>query len=412
MRLRAAAALFAALIALSFQQARGQTQDDLRAEIDQIKAQLAEMEQLKARLTDLEKRIAETPPAQNQPVTTSFPGAKARIDGRVFVGAFDSGDQGQFPDWSTDINDAKLRLTFNPSDRITIVNRLSSTGARSAEFDYFYLDYARLTGAATLRVGQRKIDVGQETWTDNPVENMLISNSVPHVSGYGTGVAVLGRLGTQPNAPLFEAGFVNGPRGVMSRPTSGLPLNLKIGVSLTDRIFSSASYFDSGRLRGTDNTSVSVAEIAGPPSGATEWTRRIWEVDLRYNYGSTGMRSVVPYGSMPGLMLAAAYGQFDDNAVGIEDRRGTFWYLEGLRSLSPRLYAAARYSTVRLDNGITARLARSPVPVNEYNRTSLGLGYKLTDLTVLKAEYSINNTFGSTEDPSLDQWAVGIASKF
>ncbi len=50
--------------------------------------------------------------------------------------------------------------------------------------------------------------------------------------------------------------------------------------------------------------------------------------------------------------------------------------------------------------------------MNEYNRTSLGLGYKLTDLTVLKAEYSINNTFGSTEDPSLDQWAVGIASKF
>ena len=410
MGIRVLGMLVALVLLFGLRQSYAGTQEDLRAEIEQIKVQLAEMDGLKARLAELEKKIAEVPSAQR--VSTGFPDAKMKIDGRLFLGVFDTGDQGQFPDWSTDINDAKLRFTFSPSERITIVNRLSTTGAKSADFDYFYLDYAGILDSTTLRIGQRKIDVGQETWTDNPIENILITNSVSHVSGYSTGLALLGRLGTSPRSPLFEVGFVNGPKGVMARPTSGLPVNLKVGAEVADRLFVSASYFDSARLRGTDNSAISVGEIAGPPTGTTEWTRRLWEADLRYNHGSTGVRSVIPTGNLPRLMAGATYGRFEDDATGADDRSGTFWFVEGKYGLNSRLYAAARYSTVNLENGALAPLAKSPAGVNSYRRTSLGLGYRLTDLAVLKAEYTQNNTSGAPEKPSLDQWALGIASKF
>ena len=239
-----------------------QSQDDLRAEIESIKQQLAGMEELKARLTDLEKKIEQAPSS----VSTAFPGEKAKIDGRLFTGLFDTGDGGANPNWCTDIPDAKLRFTFYPSPNITIVNRLSANGAQAGDFDYFYLDYA--LPKTTIRIGQRKVDVGQETWTDNPVENMLVTPSISHVSGYATGVALLGKLGPS----VYELGFVNGAKGVMVRPTNSLPFNAKIGVPLPGSLFASLSYLDSGDLRASDRSSISIADA---PAGSTEWRRSV-----------------------------------------------------------------------------------------------------------------------------------------
>ncbi|MCX6377065.1 MAG: phosphate ABC transporter substrate-binding protein [Armatimonadetes bacterium] len=52
------------------------------------------------------------------------------------------------------------------------------------------------------------------------------------------------------------------------------------------------------------------------------------------------------------------------------------------------------------------------VPVNSYARTSIGLGYLLGELTQLKTEYTFNDASGGDSKPSLNQWALGVASKF
>lgn len=403
--------------------ANAQSAVDVQAEIQQIKQQLAGMEDLKSRLADLEKKLDESQKAQEElkkaqdaskpTVTAATKDSKIKIDGRIFTGIFSTGKQGSSPNWSTDINDAKLRFTFNPSKNITIVNRLSTSGAKAADFDYFYLDYAgALSPTSIIRVGQRKIDVGQETFVDNPIENMLITNSISHVSGYGTGVALLGKINNKGNSPLYEVGFVNGPKGVMTRPSTGLPVNAKIGAPITNNLFASASYFKSGKLRGTDNSAISVAELSSAPSGAVQWDRKLWEVDLRYNYGPSGIRSLIPAGKLPPVMVGATYGSFSDSATGASDRDGKYWFVEGLARLSDKLYSAVRYSVTDLDDGVLGKLGKSPEAVNSYKRTSIGLGYALTDLTQLKTEYTINNTNGGASDPSLNQWAIGVASKF
>ena len=396
--------------------AAAQAQEDLRSKTQQIKQQLAEMDALKAKLAELEGKLEEsqkTQKAGTSTVTTCFKGVKAGIDGRIFLGAFKSGSQGPDPNWSTDIPDAKLRFTFNPSNRITVVNRLSTSGARSADFDYFYLDYAGIPNpASVLRLGQRKIDFGQETWTDNPIENILISNSVSHISGYATGIAIRGKLSNVERSPVYEIGVVNGAKGQMARQSSGLQTNVKLGTPLPGNLFVSASYFDTGTLKGTDKAGLSIAEINDAPSGATEWKRTLWELDLRYNYGLAGIRSMVPSRSIPSVMVGATWGKFSDSASGAADRDGRFWFIEGLYNLTSRLYAAGRRSTAKLDGGALARLSKSPVDVNSYCRTSIGLGYRLTNLTDLKTEYTTNDTSGGPSEPSLNQWAIGIAAKF
>lgn len=377
-------------------------QEDLQAEIAQIKQQLA----------DLEKKLAEKEAADSK-VNTGYPGEKVKMDSRMFIGLFDTGDQGTSPNWSADISDVKLRFTFNPSKNVTLVTRLSATSTKATEFDYLYLDYAGALGPANvIRVGQRKIDVGQETWQDNPIENMLISPSISHVTGTGTGIALLGRFADTKTSPLYEIGIVNGTKGVMVRPTNSIPFNIKLGVPLPNNLFASASYFDSGDLKTADKSAIGIAELTDAPTSATEWRRKLWELDLRYGYGVNGIRTLVPVGELPKLMLGATYGAFSDDAVGTDDRDGNYWFVEGLFKLTDRLYTSARYSALDLNGGVLAALGKSSVPVNSYKRTSFGLGYKLNDLTLLKTEYSFNNTSGGASDPSLNQWAVGVASKF
>jgi hypothetical protein len=416
MRRTGIAVCLVAAALLCLQAAPVVAQQDLQAQIDQIKRQLSEIDALKGRVAELEKQLEDTRKAQETAaptVTSASKGAKLKIDGRVFAGVMKSGRQGSDPNWSTEIPDAKIRFTFSPSKRITVVNRLSTSNAKNGDFDYFYLDYAGLLSPTnTLRLGQRKIDVGQETWVDNPIENMLVSNSVSHVSGYGVGAALLGNFGSAANSPLYEIGFVNGPKGVTTRPSSGLPVNVKVGAPLSNNTFASISYFSSGRLGAADKSAIAVAEIADAPTGATNWDRKLWEADLRYNYGSKGIRSLIPTGTLPGLMLGATLGGFNDDATGVADRSGNFWFLEASHGMSSKAYVAARYSVTNLDNGAAAKLAKSPVDVNSYARTSLGIGYAISDLTQLKFEYSLNNTSGGLTDPSLNQWALGAASKF
>jgi hypothetical protein len=374
-----------------------------------------QIDKLRDKLTELEKKLEESRKAQEAsvPTVTAAKGSKIKIDARIFAGLFDTGDQGATPVWSTDIRDAKLRFTFNPSKDITVVNRLSTSGAKNGDFDYFYVDFAGVPSPrTTIRVGQRKVDVGQETWVDNPVENMLINNAAASVAGYATGIALVGRFTDEKTSPIYELGFVNGPKGLMVRPTSGLPVNVKLGIPMPGNFFASASYFTTGNLGATDKSAISIGALTGAPSGATGWRRNLWELDLRYNYGANGIRPLIPTGEIPKVMFGATYGAFSDDAVGAADRDGNYWFVEGLVRLNHKAYAAARYGTVDLDDGVLDKLGGSSVSVNSYRRTSIGLGYALTDLTHLKTEYTINDTSGGSSDPSLNQWAIGVASKF
>jgi len=388
----------------------------LQQQIDELKARLADYDELKARLAELEKAAGRTS-TTSQPVQPAFPNSKIKVDGRLFAAAFKTGDEGSYPNRSLDIPDAKLRFTFSPSKDVTIVNRYSNNRAGTNGFDYFYLDLNNWGGVLpghVLRIGKFKIDVRQETWTDNPVEDILITNSVSHVSGYDEGLNFRGPLGKDSSA-TYSLMVMNGNKGV-TPSDSGLAWGGKIGALVGDQLYISASYLRTGDLVKSDGSldqpDFNVANLSSGPSGATGWKRSLWEVDARYGYGKAGISSVL--GSAPSVpwQLGATYGQFTDDAAGVSDRRGRYWFVEGLYNITPKTYVASRYSTVSLDGDMLAKIDNSPVAVNSYDRFSLGLGYRLTDMTHLKAEYTRDSTSGAEPDPDLSQFAVGVATKF
>ncbi len=424
---------FVALIALSLAvcigsgSARAQEQPPAtEAEAQAVQQQidemnLAELEQqideMKQRLAELEKKTAAAENKQ-QLVEAAAKDTKIKIDGRLFAGAFKTGKEGSFSNRSLDIPDAKLRLTLSPSKDVTIVNRFSNNRAGSNGFDYFYLDLKDWGGGApghTLRVGKFKIDVGQETWSDNPVESILITNAVSHISGYDEGINLRGPLDSGPLPATYSVALMNGNKGVTASD-SGLAWSAKLGLPATPQMYFSASYLRTGNLVKSDGTldqsDFNIAEVVDGPAGATGWKRSLWEVDARYGCGKEGIKSVVGAAPDTPWQLGATYGRFTDDATGVADRKGDYWFVEGLHNLTPRTYLASRYSDISLDNGALAKLGGSPVAVNRYHRFAIGAGYRLTPMTHVKAEYTRNDTSGGASEPDLDQLAVGVATKF
>lgn len=394
---------------------------DLQAEVARLRAQVAELETLKAQLDRLEKQLADLQKAQKSaptPVTVANRDPKISIDGRMFAGVFSSQSEGNYPRRGVDIPDSKIRFTFAPSPYVTVVNRFHNSRAASGGFDYFYVDIKDWGGAwkgHTLRIGKHKLDIGQETWTDNPVESVLITNAVSHVSGYDEGINLRGPLATGARPWTYSVELVHGNQG-FGAPPAELAWGAKIGGLVSGQLYVSMSYLRTGNLvkrDGTvDKTDFNIAEVLDAPSGATGWRRSLWEVDLRYGYGKEGIKSAVGTQLDLPWQFAVAYGSFTDDAQGAPDRKGRYGFAEALFRMTPRAYLALRYSEISLQDGVLAKLGGCPVPVNRYRRLSVGLGYQLSQLASLKTEYTFNDTSGGATDPKLDQFAVGVATKF
>ncbi|MHB9025022.1 MAG: hypothetical protein ACYC7E_12770 [Armatimonadota bacterium] len=360
-----------------------------------------------------------TTPSPAPTVQAASKGSTIKIDGRMFLGIFSSEDDGAYTNRALDVPDAKLRFTYTPSKDISVITRFSIKRATTTDgFDYFYLEMKNWGGVLpghALRIGKVKMDVGEETWTDNPVEGILLTTSAAIVSGYDGGINFRGPLPIDIPA-TYSLGVYNGTGGLGSS-TGAFPISAKLGIAPTENLYLSGSVFTSGNLLKSDGTvsspALKVANLQSVPAGATTWSRDLWEVDVRWNYGKTGVKPVIPSSAtQPFFQLGAAYGHFEDDFTGAADDAGNYWYVEGLVNVTPKVYLASRYSDVQLDDGATLKLVDSKVAVNSYNRLSLGVGYHLTPLTDLKVEYTINNAKGGVSTPELNQIAVGIATKF
>ena len=367
------------------------------------------------------------------PTVTDAFNSPIKIDGRMFVGLFDSGNNGNYPNRTVDIPDAKLRFTYTPSKDITVVTRLDLAKlnkASAGSLDYYYLDlnnWGGLFPGHVMRLGKMKEDIGEETWTDNPIESILITNSAAHVSGYDAGVDFRGPLPVGRPAmyslSLLDntggTGSSNNPaattngNGGLGTATQALGVGGKIGVAPMDNLWVSASMYDSGDSVLPNGTVTTPLAVAGLASAGTGMTRRLWEVDARYNYGKFGNTPAIPSSANPApFQVAVSYGQVNDTFTGAAARSGSFGFIEGLYNVTSKVYVASRYSQVQLSGSETAKMVDSPIAVNKYTRLGLGAGYHLSPLSDLKVEYTINGTDGGATSPHLNQAAIGIATKF
>ncbi len=387
-------------------------------------------------LASADDSAAPPPPSVNAGWANT--GSSITINGRIFAGMLATEKNGSYPNNTVAIPDMKLYTTYKPNKDLTVVTRLNgnyagvnpSNNSVNLTFDYFYVDinnWAGVLPGQTIRVGKWFNDFGEEIYTNNPEESVILTNSISNVNGTDGQVDFRGNIPFVRDHPLRYSLSVLNDSGNVQTAQHSMATDAKLGFALHKNLYFSISGLNTGVIEGTGASSgVKIAGLNVNPAGAKStapWQRQAVEVDMRVNYGPDGDRPDIPDVSdtLPRLQFAAAAGKFcdhvfTDNAAGYT---GEYGYVEGLFNVTPKVYLACRDSAARLGAGELADLGSadsysnsSPVAVNEYDRLGIGLGYRLSKLIHFKAEYTINKTFGGTTSPKLNQFAIGMASKF
>ena len=401
---------------------------ELMQRIEKLEVEQSQAKQEAVKAKEEAAKIKETvTPAQAVPrVDLANALSKLKLKGRAAAGYFDSGKAGSFPAGSFEAPEAKLQFSFQPDDINTMVMRfnLNNAAAQSPLLDYFYLQskdfltFLKDTAfSLSSRLGRFKLGFGEETWTNNMVEGSLPSNSAGNVGLNDEGLELAGKIKLEKikiaNYTLQPLGWVfsvsDANAGVGSDSSRSKAFMGKFYYTPIDPLYLSASYYDSGSLK-SSNAEMSIAGLVSrPSSGVGNWKRRFWEVDARYDFGKGKKFLDSPVYSDSKAIVRLSYGGFHD--ISNIGRFGNFGFIDGIYNLTNKFYTAGRYSVVDLAGDATASLNGSTA--NRYDRYSLGLGYRLSQNTILKLSYDWNRESGSnTEDADDNLLSALIATQF
>lgn len=359
------------------------------------------------------------PPAKQAalPAMLDKAGSGLKIKGRWAAGYFQGGEEGSDPNGAFRAPEAKVQFAFLPDAPNTIVMRMNLNNATFNNLDYFYLESKNFLPVEDLpfdyatRLGRFKMDFGEETWSNNPVESALPSNSVANVAGNDEGL----QLAISPKvewSPKVTAGVFNGNSGTGTDNTGAKAYTAKLSLTPLKPLYLSMSWFDSRALKGA-SSEMSIAGISSAPTGAVNWARRMWEVDARYDFGR-GKANLDPPAYTDSLAyVRGAYGLFLDDAMGKTDRDGDYAFLEGLWNILPKVYLASRWSILSFDHEASATI-NGITTVKRQQRYSFGGGYRWSKNTILKGEWSIDHESGRTgaDDASNNLFSLIAASQF
>src|SRR3990167_2146668 len=171
--------------------------------------------------------------------------SKLKLKGRWAAGYYHSQKGGTYPNGSVQAPEAKIQFTFKPDDINDIIMRLNLNNATFNNLDYFYLDtnIMKLTPwektapfALTSRLGRFKVDFGEETFSNNPVEGILPSNSAANIAGNDEGLMLSGKIGKE-NPLGWSAGIFNGNTGTGADNNWLKAYNVKVYYNIVDPLY-------------------------------------------------------------------------------------------------------------------------------------------------------------------------------
>lgn len=395
---------------------------ELKAQVQQLMKRIEVLEQNQAEIKET-AAVATAQQQQQEVVQKSEPNvlmdkiaSKLKIKGRWVAGYFDSGKAGSYPSGSFEVPDAKIIVSLEPDEINKIVMRLNLSNATFNNVDYSYIDtnltkWLDLPLSLNSRIGRMKVEFGEETIWNNPLDSSVPSNSAINADGKDEGLGLYGKLFGKDKPLSYWISVTNGTSGTGSDASTAKAFAGKLAYNILDPFYMSASYYNSGSMK-SSNAEMSLAGLTSRPTGAIDWTREIWEVDFRYDF-EKGKVLNPPAFSDSKAILQYAYGGFrDDVSSGAGAKRtGQYGFIDGLYNLNKKWYIASRASVIKLDDDTSASL--NSITCNEYQRYSLGLGYRLTANTLLKLGYDWNIEFDPTyDDADNDLFSVVVASQF
>ncbi|NDC75172.1 hypothetical protein EBZ70_07790 [bacterium] len=325
-----------------------------------------------------------------------------RISGEAGLAFFSTRPEGQFPNSEFRIDDAKLFFETPLVQDIYFVAGLDlfirENNKNYVQFGELYVDFEDVSGRihgperlVNLRVGRLQIPFGEEYLVRSPMDNPLISHSLSDFWGIDPGIEIYG-AGAGVN---YVFAVQNGGIDFTRDYDSDKAITLRIGGALTPWFRLSASAMRTGDLAvgNTANRGDQLSAVwfgngyfrsLGAAATTTSFHAEVIQTDATAHW-RTGH-------------ISAALGavHFDDNDTAADNSRDlTYGYVEAVQDLTPKFYAATRYSRIDAPGGYPLvgwgdyKRFFSPSNLSEQlERLGLGIGWRLGPPLVLKFEYT------------------------
>jgi len=376
---------------------------------EQVGAQHQMIEALAAQLTELRQGGArqeqqlrewreqhELAAGSAEAVRTGRRDHEVRVSGEAGVAFFQTGSAGSYPKAEFRVDDPVISLEAPVRKNVYFFTELKlltrETNVDSFHLGEMYVDFENVSaawgrpGLLGVRAGRINVPFGEEYQVRGPIANPLISHSLSDIWGCDEGVEIYGRVGPFDYVLAVQNGGVsrlrdfNADKAVVARiggnPTSWLHLSasaMRTGELATVADNLSEVWFGNGFFR-----------ALGPAKSTGRFWASLYQADATARW-ATGR-----------LGLSVGQARFDDSDTAADNARLMhFGYVELVQELAGPLFAAARFSAIRVHEGypligwgISSVFSNRLSLTEELQRFSVGMGYRLGDALVLKAEYT------------------------
>ena len=323
-------------------------------------------------------------------------GSKVRVSGEAGFGIFRTGAAGAFPKSEFRADDPTIGLEVVARKGIYFVTDLRllprESNSDSVRLGEIYVDFENVSaawgrpGLLSARAGRFNIPFGEEYQLRGPVANPLISHSLEDVWGVDEGIEAFGQIG-----PVnYVVAVQNGGVSRLHDFDSDKSITARVGGHVANWLSLSASALRTGNLTtvGDSTSEVWFGNGFFRALGTTATTSIFWasmfELDAtaRWRGGQLGW-----------ALGAVRFGDNDKTANNF--RRMRYGHVELVQDLAGPLFTAARFSAIRVHGGypltgwgISSIFSNRLSLTEELRRFSVGMGYRLGDALVLKAEYT------------------------
>jgi cell division protein FtsB len=330
-----------------------------------------------------------TPPP---PGNHGFSLGNVAITGEGAAGLYETGKNGRFPNAAFRVEEARLFFDapvwediyfYGQVDLITLESY--DTGLNLGEL---YLQFENLgkywnkDQLLNARLGQFYIPFGEEYQSRFAIDNPLISHSLSDLWGYDAGVELFGSL----HKFSYTVAAQNGGITTLNDNTADKSITARVGYDPAKWLHFSVSGFRTGELNASKDLSaiwIGGGLFKSIGSKATS----LYDVTM----GEFDSTAKWKRGYVKG---AAGYAAYNDNDPAGQNHRDIYYYyVEALQHLTPKYYAAARFSQIRARNGypIIGDMPGFGVRTSDLWRLSLGLGCNLNSHVALKIEYMMEH---------------------
>ena len=368
--------------------------------IDKLSAQVAEMRGASERHEQELQAIKKGEDGSARPMSASTKAeSTVRISGEAGLAFFRTSESGRFPNSDFRVDDAKLFVeaqVWKDVYAFTEFNLFTrEISDESLHLGELYVDFENVSGLwdganlLSVRVGRFNIPFGEEYQNRGVIRNPLISHSLSDIWGVDEGIEFYGVAGKF----QYVVAVQNGGHSLLHDFDSDKAVIGRIGYNPQSWLHLSASAMRTGDLAAREDalSEVWIGNGFFRPLGSLTTTltfqAELYELDAvaRWRTGHLG--------------AAVGRVKFDDDDTSRSNARTMkYYFVEAVQELGDKLYAAARYSEMRVPMGYPlsgwgsyGRYFSSGLLTDRLERLSLGLGYRLGPPLVLKFEYGLEN---------------------